>query len=136
MNVRYAEGWLAALLSAQPWVSQVSRWTLDGGPKPVGLTLNGSVRIQLVRGAPTATAGASSLDDWDGSAVDVPQVAVSPASPQQWADAIVKAAAGVGHPLLTSAETFADWGMSRKPAGVRLVFTDGAAVYGSLLDVR
>ncbi|WP_341719837.1 hypothetical protein QQG74_09125 [Micromonospora sp. FIMYZ51] len=133
MKVRYAEGWLAAVLASQPWAGDVSRWSTDGGPKPVGLTLAGRVRLQLVLGGTTDATHADQPHEWDGSPVAAPAVDASPSTPAGWADVLAQAATAAAHPGIKSVETYAQWGGSTKPGGVRIVCTDGAEIFGSLI---
>ncbi|MFY1656929.1 hypothetical protein [Micromonospora sp. WMMD1274] len=128
MIVREFEGWLADLLAAQPWVRQVSRWSTGGGPKPVGVTLNGRIDIQLVGGDQKAPP----LDP-DNAGTASP-VEATPGQPPAWADAIVAAISAAGLPRVAVAETYAQWGGSSKPAGMRVQFTDGSEVFGTVLN--
>ncbi|MEU5554305.1 hypothetical protein ABZ738_31490 [Micromonospora sp. NPDC047793] len=73
MKVRYAEGWIAAILAPQPWAGQVARWSPGGGPKPVGLSI-GQVRFQLVQGGTIVGDPAQIPRDWDDSPVSAPVV--------------------------------------------------------------
>lgn len=128
MNVREFEGWLAEVLAAQPWAGQVSRWSTGEGPKPVGLTLAGRVHVQLVGGDQKA----APLDPNDAGVV--PQVDVSPTDPAGWAEAVVRTVVEAGMPRVKSAETYAQWGGSTKPGGMRVVFVDGSELFASVLD--
>ncbi|MFC8849516.1 MULTISPECIES: hypothetical protein [unclassified Micromonospora] len=56
MRVHDFEGWLAESLAAQPWAGTVARWSADGGPKPVGVTLAGKVNMQFVKAEPRCIA--------------------------------------------------------------------------------
>ncbi|WP_433460612.1 hypothetical protein [Micromonospora sp. CA-248212] len=125
--MREFEGWLAGVLGAQPWAGQVARWSTGGGPKPVGLTLAGRVHLQLVGGDQKA----APLDPADVGVV--PSVDASPTDPVGWAEAIVRTVAEVGMPRIKSAETYAQWGGSSKPGGMRVVFVDGSELFASIL---
>jgi len=127
MDVRVFEGWLAGVLAAQPWAGQVARWSEAGGPKPVGLTLAGRVHVQLVGGDQKA----APLDPADVGVV--PSVDASPADPAGWADAITRTVVEAGMPRVKSAETYAQWGGSSKPGGMRVVFVDGSELFASIL---
>ncbi|MFJ1539205.1 hypothetical protein ACIODS_11750 [Micromonospora chalcea] len=127
MIVREFEAWLADVLAAQPWVRQVSRWSVDGGPKPVGVTLNGSISMQLVGGDQKAP-------PLNPSDAGIPVAVAAPdASPAGWADSIAAAIEAAGLARASEVETYARWGGSTKPGGVRVVFGDGSEVFGSLL---
>lgn len=128
MNVRDFEGWLAALLDQQPWVTQTVRWSPGGGPKPVGLTLNGTLRMQLVGGDQKAPPL-----DHNGTA---PLVEANPSSPVDWAAAVTRAVTAANLRRITTAETYAQWGHSSKPAGMRVGFTDGSEIFASVLTGR
>ncbi len=128
MIVREFEGWLAGVLGAQSWAGQVSRWSTGGGPKPVGLTLAGRVRLQLVGGDQKA----APLDPNDAGVV--PSVDASPTDPASWAEAVTRTVVGAGMPRVKSAETYAQWGGSSKPGGMRVVFVDGSELFASIID--
>ncbi len=127
MIVREFEGWLAGVLGAQSWAGQVSRWSTGSGPKPVGLTLAGRVHVQLVGGDQKA----APLDPADVGVV--PSVDASPTDPAGWAEAIVRTVVQAGLPRVKSAETYAAWGGSSKPGGMRVVFVDGSELFASIL---
>jgi hypothetical protein len=127
MHVRDFEGWLAGVLAAQSWAGQVARWSTDGGPKPVGLTLAGRVHLQLVGGDQKA----APLDPTDAGVA--PSVQASPADPVGWAEAITRTVAEAGMPRIKSAETYAQWGGSSKPGGMRVVFVDGSELFASIV---
>lgn len=130
MDVREFEGWLAGLLAAQPWAGDVTRWSVSAGPKPVGITLAGKVNMQMVGGDQKAP-------PLDPAAAGTPAVVDAPAnSPSGWADAIVAAVTAAALPRITTAQTYAQWGGTSKPAGVRVQFGDGSEVFGTLLDAR
>ncbi|MEV5211252.1 hypothetical protein AB0K35_27650 [Micromonospora sp. NPDC053740] len=128
MNVRGFEGWLAGVLGAQPWAEQVTRWSTGEGPKPVGLTLAGRVHLQLVGGDQKA----APLDPNDAGVV--PAVEASPTDPAGCAEAITRTVAEAGMPRVKSAETYAAWGGSTKPGGMRVVFVDGSELFASIVD--
>ncbi|MEV0214389.1 hypothetical protein [Micromonospora sp. NPDC050695] len=127
MIVREFEGWLAGVLATQPWAGQVTRWSTGSGPKPVGLTLAGRMHLQLVGGDQKA----APLDLNDAGAL--PQVAASPTDPVSWAEAITRTVTEAGLPRVKSAETYAEWGGSTKPGGMRVVFVDGSELFASIL---
>ncbi|GGM27939.1 hypothetical protein GCM10011608_10960 [Micromonospora sonchi] len=133
MKIRYCEGWLAALLAFQPWAGEVVRWSVEGGPKPVGLTFAGRIRLQLALGGTTDASHDGQPRDWDGGPVRSPAVDASPRTPVEWADALAQAATGAAHPGVKSVETYAQWGGSTKPGGLRIVCADGAEIFGSLI---
>ncbi|MFG1648506.1 hypothetical protein ACGFIE_01155 [Micromonospora sp. NPDC049275] len=131
MIVRDFEGWLANVLAAQPWAGQVDRWSTGSGPKPVGLTVAGRLHLQLVGGDQKA----APLDP-DNAGV-IPAVQASPSDPAGWAEAITRTVAEAGLPRLKSAQTYAEWGGSTKPGGMRVVFVDGSELFASILpDIR
>ncbi|MEV1315461.1 hypothetical protein AB0J14_05170 [Micromonospora arborensis] len=127
MDVRVFEGWLAGVLAAQSWADQVERWSTGSGPKPVGLTLAGRVHVQLVGGDQKA----APLDPSDAGVI--PQVEATPSDPASWAEAIVRTVVEAGMARLKSAETYAQWGGSTKPGGMRVMFVDGAELFASNL---
>ncbi len=127
MDVREFEGWLAGVLAGQPWAGQVTRWSTGSGPKPVGLTLAGRVHVQLVGGDQKA----APLDPNDAGVA--PQVDASPSDPTGWAEAITRTVLDAGLPRVKSAETYAQWGGSTKPGGMRVVFVDGSELFASIL---
>lgn len=134
MQVRYCEGWLASLLGSQPWVQQVNRWSTGGGPKPVGLTINGTTQVQLVRGAPTTPTVGEQPDDWDDADIGGITEVQAPAGKADWDRAIAELVTAAAHPLVKEAQTYGQWGKTTKPLGVRIAFVDGAEVFASFID--
>ncbi|MER7331791.1 MULTISPECIES: hypothetical protein [unclassified Micromonospora] len=131
MRVHDFEGWLAASLAAQPWVGDVARWSTDGGPKPVGVTLNGKIQMQMVK----AESGAVYTGEWEQPA-PAPAVEGSPTDPVSWAAAVADVIRAAQHPGVKDVQTYAEWGGSTKPAGVRVVLVDGSQIYGSIIAIR
>ena len=127
MIVREFEAWLAQVLDAQPWVRQVDRWSTGSGPKPVGVTLNGNISMQLVGGDQKAKPFDPS-EAGNAVPVDAPE-----GSPAGWAAAIAAATERAGLARIADVQTYAQWGGSTKPGGIRVVFVDGSEVFGSLL---
>ncbi|MFG2046033.1 hypothetical protein ACGFIW_01215 [Micromonospora sp. NPDC048935] len=129
MNVRDFEGWLAASLSAQPWAGTVTRWSTDGGPKPVGVTV-GAASMQLVK----AESGVTYVGGWLHPPPAGP-VQAAPTDAVSWAQAIAQVVQVGQHPGVRTVQTYAEWGGSSKPGGVRVELVDGSQFYGSILDV-
>ncbi|WP_371409374.1 hypothetical protein OG423_05880 [Micromonospora zamorensis] len=91
----------------------------------------GRLHLQLVGGDQKA----APLDP-DNAGV-VPAVQASPSDPAGWAEAITRTVAEAGLPRVKSAATYAEWGGSTKPGGMRVVFVDGSELFASILaDVR
>lgn len=131
MRVHDFEGWLAESLAVQPWAGGVVRWSTDGGPKPVGVTLGGKVRMQFVK----AESGQAWTGAWD-QPVPAPPVDASPTDPPSWAAAIADVIRAGQHPGVKSVLTYAEWGGSTKPGGVRVELVDSSQLYGSILTGR
>lgn len=137
MRLTYFEVFAAALLAQHPNVRRAQELAEAGiTDKPYGLRVDiaggGSVLLQFVRTSPS-----------DGEPLDRPDVFdPSSMSPLVLADAftgplrvaalerdLVALIGQAGHPEVAEVETFATWGRSSKPAGVRVVFVDGAVVF-------
>lgn len=131
MRVHDFEGWLAASLAAQPWAGEVTRWSTDGGPKPVGVTLNGRVQLQLVK----AESGEAYTGGWE-QPPPAPAVQATPSDPPSWAAAVADVIRAGQHPGVKQVQTYAEWGGSSKPGGVRVELVDGSQFYGSILTGR
>lgn len=131
MRVHDFEGWLAVSLSTQPWAGEVARWSTGGGPKPVGVTLNGKVQLQLVK----AESGQVYTGEWEQPA-PAPPVQAAPADPVSWAAAVAQVVTAGQHPGVRQVQTYAEWGGTSKPAGVRVELVDGSQMYGSVLASR
>ncbi|MEU7978339.1 hypothetical protein AB0B63_07375 [Micromonospora sp. NPDC049081] len=131
MRVHDFEGWLAESLAAQPWAGSVSRWSADGGPKPVGVTLNDKVRMQFVK----AESGQAWTGTWE-QPPPAPPVDASPADPVSWAAAVADVIRAGQHPGVKAVLTYAEWGGSTKPGGVRVELGDNSQLYGSILTGR
>lgn len=131
MRVHDFEGWLAESLAAQPWAGRVSRWSTGGGPKPVGVTLASKVHVQWVK----AESGQPWTGTWEQPA-PAPSVQASPTDPMSWAAAVADVIRAGQHPGVREVQTYAQWGGSSKPGGVRVVLVDGSQLYGSVLAGR
>lgn len=129
MNVRDFEGWLADSLTAQPWAGTVTRWSTDGGPKPVGVTV-GAARMQLVK----AESGVTYTGEWVQPPPAGP-VEANPVDAVSWAQAVARVVLAGAHPGVKGVQTYAEWGGSSKPGGVRVELVDGSQVFGSILAV-
>lgn len=129
MNVRDFEGWLAESLTAQPWAGSVARWSVDGGPKPVGVTV-GPAHMQFVK----AESGVTYVGEWVQPA-PAPPINAAPTDAVSWAEAVAQVVQAGQHPGVRSVVTYAEWGGSTKPGGVRVELVDGSHLYGSILDV-
>ena len=139
MKVRYFEGFARHVLAAQPWVKSVRTFAQAGVDKPVGLVIEPAagptVAVQVVRASPSTPISGEQSDEWTGvDATAAPPVQAAPRSPQEWAAAIVAAVQAAAHPEVRVVETFEDWGRTTTPAGIRVEFTTGAEVFGTILD--
>ncbi|MEV5819382.1 hypothetical protein AB0L22_09415 [Micromonospora haikouensis] len=122
------EGWLALSLAVQPWAGTVARWSTDGGPKPVGVTIGGKVNMQFVK----AESGQAHAGEWE-QPDPAPAVQASPTDPPSWAQAVADVIRAGNHPGVKGVLTYAEWGGSTKPGGVRVELVDGSQLYGSIL---
>ena len=139
MKVRYFEGFARHVLTAQPWVKTVRTFAEAGVGKPVGLVIEPvavpAVAVQFVRASPSVET--DQPDEWAGAdSTPAPPVQAAPRSPQEWAAALVAAIQAAAHPEVKAVETFEDWGRTTTPAGIRVEFTSGAEVFGTMLDRR
>lgn len=131
MRVHDFEGWLADSLTAQTWAGDVTRWSTGGGPKPVGVTCNGRVHVQFVK----AESGQAWAGGWEQPA-PAPAVSAAPSDAVSWAAALAQVIDAGQHPGVKQVQTYAEWGGSSKPAGVRVELVDGSQMYGTVLDAR
>lgn len=131
MRVHDFEGWLAESLAVQPWAGSVARWSTDGGPKPVGVTLAGKVNMQFVK----AESGNPNPGGWE-QPDPAPAVTAAPTDLPSWAAAVADVIRAGHHPGVKQVQTYAEWGGSSKPGGVRVELLDGSQFYGSILTGR
>lgn len=132
MKVRYCEGWLAHLVAGQPWATKVETFTAAGGSTPFGLRISvGSGKPVMMRLAGGCSPSECS-DTYDQAGPVTTDQMPTPANPVDLAAAVVTLIERAGHEQVKSAETYAQWGKTGKPAGIRIVLADGE-IFGTVL---
>lgn len=133
MKVRYAEGWLAHLVAGQPWATKVETFSATTGPTPFGLKVSvGSGKPVMMRLA-GGCSPSECADTYDQAGPVTTDQVQAPADPVGLAAAVVTLIERAGHEQVKTAETYAAWGKTSKPAGIRLVLADGE-IFGTVLD--
>lgn len=91
--------------------------------------------VQFVRASPSVPAPDEQPEEWtEANALPVEPVQASTGSPKEWAAALASALRAAAHPEVRTVETYDEWGKSPKPAGIRVAFTDGSEIFGTVLD--
>ncbi|MEU8158142.1 hypothetical protein AB0B94_31190 [Micromonospora sp. NPDC048986] len=137
MRLTYFEGFAAALLAQHPNIRRVQTLAEAGiTDKPHGLRVDitggGSVLLQFVRTSPSDGERLDRPDTFDPTSLPPLTLPAPFTGPLRVADLerdLVALIRQAGHPEVAEVETFADWGRSSKPAGVRVRFNDGAVVF-------